>query len=152
MKQVYILGESLQGETYKLFMGFLISKSDAFSYEILKSYDQKYDAEDKKYYENVLKSEMIFRNFYKEKNIDERNNLKSLVYLNNSVVKEYLKSTDSIYHWNYPNDVENLSFFKNDTCIFESVTHENYFVFYLKNESEIDKLKEYGVSFISKKS
>ena len=104
--------------------------------------------EDKKYLDNILKSEKIFNNFYKKKNVDERNKLKSFVYLNNQAVKKYLKSADSIYHWNYPNDIENLCFYKNDVCVFGSVTHEDFFVFYSENKTEIERLKEYGLKFI----
>ena len=116
MKPIYILGESLQGNSYKLFMSFLLDKSNIFSYETLKMSDAFYDAEDKKYFENILMTERIFNNFYKKKNIDERNNLKSFVYLNNPIVKEHLKSAESIYHWNYPDGIENLCFYKNDIC------------------------------------
>ena len=90
--------------------------------------------EDKKYLDNILKSEKIFNNFYKKKNVDERNKLKSFVYLNNQAVKKYLKSADSIYHWN--------------VCVFESVTHEDYFVFYSENKTEVERLKEFGLKFI----
>ena len=119
-----------------------------FSYEVLKDFDIIHDMEDKKYLDNILKSEKIFNNFYKKKNVDERNKLKSFVYLNNQAVKKYLKSADSIYHWNYPNDIENLCFYKNDVCVFESVAHEDYFVFYSENKTEIERLKEYGLKFI----
>ena len=93
-------------------------------------------------------TERIFNNFYKKKNIDERNNLKSFVYLNNPIVKEHLKSAESIYHWNYPDGIENLCFYKNDICFFESITHENYFAFYPENQTEIDKLKNFGIIFL----
>lgn len=127
MKPIYISGESLQGELYKLFISCLFEKSNIFSYEVLKDFDILHDMEDKKYLDNILKSEKILNNFYKKKNVDERNKLKSFVYLNNQAVKKYLKSADSIYHWNYPNDIENLCFYKNDVCVFEFVTHEDYF-------------------------
>lgn len=145
MKPIYISGESLQGESYKLFISCLFEKSNIFSYEVLKDFNILYDMEDKKYLDNILKSEKIFNNFYKKKNVDERNKLKSFVYLNNQAVKKYLKSADSIYHWNYPNDIENLCFYKNDVCVFESVTHEDYFGFYSENKTEIERLKEYGL-------
>lgn len=148
MKPIYISGETLQGESYKLFISCLFEKSNIFSYEVLKDFDILHDMEDKKYLDNILKSEKIFNNFYKKKNVDERNKLKSFVYLNNQAVKKYLKSADSIYHWNYPNDIENLCFYKNDVWIFESVTHEDYFVFYSENKTEIERLKEYGLKFI----
>lgn len=148
MKPIYISGESLQGESYKLFISCLFEKSNIFSYEVLKDFDIIHDMEDKKYLDNILKSEKIFNNFYKKKNVDERNKLKSFVYLNNQAVKKYLKSADSIYHWNYPNDIENLCFYKNDVCVFESVTHEDYFAFYAENKTEIERLKEYGLKFI----
>ena len=148
MKPIYISGESLQGNSYKLFMSFLLDKSNIFSYETLKMSDAFYDAEDKKYFENILMTERIFNNFYKKKNIDERNNLKSFVYLNNPIVKEHLKSAESIYHWNYPDGIENLCFYKNDICFFESITHENYFAFYPENQTEIDKLKNFGIIFL----
>lgn len=148
MKPIYISGESLQGESYKLFISCLFEKSNIFSYEVLKDFDILHDMEDKKYLDNILKSEKIFNNFYKKKNVDERNKLKSFVYLNNQAVKKYLKSADSIYHWNYPNDIENLCFYKNDVYVFESVTHEDYFVFYSENKTEIERLKEFGLKFI----
>lgn len=148
MKPIYISGESLQGESYKLFISCLFEKSNIFSYEVLKDFDIIHDMEDKKYLDNILKSEKIFNNFYKKKNVDERNKLKSFVYLNNQAVKKYLKSADSIYHWNYPNDIENLCFYKNDVCVFESVTHEDYFAFYSENKTEIERLKEYGLKSI----
>lgn len=148
MKPIYISGESLQGESYKLFISCLFEKSNIFSYEVLKDFDILHDMEDKKYLYNILKSEKIFNNFYKKKNVDERNKLKSFVYLNNQAVKKYLKSADSIYHWNYPNDIENLCFYKNDVYVFESVTHEDYFVFYSENKTEIEMLKEFGLKFI----
>lgn len=148
MKQIYISGETLQGESYKLFISCLFEKSNIFSYEVLKDFDILHDMEDKKYLDNILKSEKIFNNFYKKKNVDERNKLKSFVYLNNQAVKKYLKSADSIYHWNYPNDIENLCFYKNDVYVFESVTHEDYFVFYSENKTEIERLKEFGLKFI----
>lgn len=148
MKPIYISGETLQGESYKLFINCLFEKSNIFSYEVLKDFDILHDMEDKKYLDNILKSEKIFNNFYKKKNVDERNKLKSFVYLNNQAVKKYLKSADSIYHWNYPNDIENLCFYKNDVYVFESVTHEDYFVFYSENKTEIERLKEFGLKFI----
>ncbi len=148
MKPIYISGETLQGESYKLFISCLFEKSNIFSYEVLKDFDILHDMEDKKYLDNILKSEKIFNNFYKKKNVDERNKLKSFVYLNNQAVKKYLKSADSIYHWNYPNDIENLCFYKNDVCVFGSVTHEDFFVFYSENKTEIERLKEYGLKFI----
>ncbi len=148
MKPIYISGETLQGESYKLFISCLFEKSNIFSYEVLKDFDTLHDMEDKKYLDNILKSEKIFNSFYKKKNVDERNKLKSFVYLNNQAVRNYLKSADSIYHWNYPNDIENLCFYKNDVCVFESVTHEDYFVFYSENKTEIERLKEFGLKFI----
>lgn len=148
MKPIYISGETLQGESYKLFISCLFEKSNIFSYEVLKDFDILHDMEDKKYLDNILKSEKIFNNFYKKKNVDERNKLKSFVYLNNQAVKKYLKSADSIYHWNYPNDIENLCFYKNDVCVFGSVTYEDFFVFYSENKTEIERLKEYGLKFI----
>ena len=147
MKPIYISGETLQGESYKLFISCLFERSNIFSYEVLKDFDILHDMEDKKYLDNILKSEKIFNNFYKKKNVDERNKLKSFVYLNNQAVKKYLKSADSIYHWNYPNDIENLCFYKNDVCVFESVTHEDYFV-YSENKTEIESLKEFGLKLI----
>lgn len=148
MKPIYISGETLQGESYKLFISCLFEKSNIFSYEVLKDFDILHDMEDKKYLDNILKSEKIFNNFYKKKNVDERNKLKSFVYLNNQAVKKYLKSADSIYHWNYPNDIENLCFYKNDVCVFGSVTHEDFFVFYSENKTEIERLNEFGLKFI----
>ena len=148
MKPIYISGESLQGESYKLFISCLFEKSNIFSYEVLKDFDVIHDTDDKKYFDKILKSEKIFNNFYKKKSVDERNKLKSFVYLNNSAVKQYLKSAESIYHWNYPNNIENSCFYKNDVCVFESVTHEDYFVFYSGDKIEIDRLKEYGLKSI----
>lgn len=145
MKTVYISGESIQGKSYKSFINYLLDKSDVLSYETLKMSDIVVDADDKKYYDSILRTEKIFCNFYKKKDIDERGTLKSFVYLKNSVVKDYIKRADSIYHWNYPNDIENLCFFKNDKLVFESVTHEDYFAYYPDNETEIEALKEYGI-------
>ena len=89
MKPIYISGETLHGESYKLFISCLFEKSNIFSYEVLKDFDILHDMEDKKYLDNILKSEKIFNNFYKKKNVDERNKLKSFVYLNNQAVKKY---------------------------------------------------------------
>lgn len=147
MKPVYILGESIQGESYKSLIDYLLNKANIVSYEILKMSDSIYDDDDKKYYDSILKMEKTFCNFYK-KNIDERCTLRSFVYLNNPVVRNYLKRADSIYHWNYPCDIENLCFFKNDKCIFESITHENYFVFFPENKTEIEALKECGIIYL----
>lgn len=145
MKTVYISGESIQGNSYKSFINYLLDKSDVLSYETLKMSDIVVDADDKKYYDSILRTEKIFCSFYKKKDIDERGTFKSFVYLNNSVVKDYIKRADSIYHWNYPNDIENLCFFKDDKLVFESVTHEDYFALYPDNETEIEALKEYGI-------
>ena len=145
MESVYISGESLEGTTYKSFIDYLLRKSDMFSYEILKLSDEIRDTDDKKYYDIVLNTERFFQSFYKKKNIDKRNCLKSFVYLNSSLVKEYLKKANSIYDWNYPDGIENLSFFEKDKCIFESITHENYFVFYPATNCEVKKLQEFGV-------
>ena len=60
MKPIYISGESLQGESYKLFISCLFEKSNIFSYEVLKDFDILHDMEDKKYLDNILKSEKIF--------------------------------------------------------------------------------------------
>lgn len=148
MKPVYILGESIQGDSYKSFINYLLDKSNILSYEILKMSDFIYDDDDQKYYDRILRMEKTFCNFYKKKDIDGRSALRSFVYLNNSVVKDYIKRADSIYHWNYPQDIENLCFFRNDKCIFESVTHENYFAFYPENKTEIEILKECGINFL----
>lgn len=145
MKAILISGTSLNGAIYKAFIGYLLSKADAFSYEIIKSANEIYDEDDKIYYENIKKAEKIFQNFYKEKNNDRKYSLKSIVYLNNHLVKDYLKKENSIYNWDYPNGIENLCFYQNDRCIFESVTHENLFVFYPENSLEIEELKRLGV-------
>lgn len=47
MKQIYISGETLQGESYKLFISCLFEKSNIFSYEVLKDFDILHDMEDK---------------------------------------------------------------------------------------------------------
>lgn len=148
MKTIYISGESLQGESYRLFISYLLEKANLFSYEVLKSFDVINDVEDEEYFKNILESEKIFKGFYKKKNMDEGSNLKSFVYLSNPIVKKYLKSAESIFHWNYPYDIENLCFYRDDNCIFESITHENYFLFHPENEKEIEKIKEFGVDFI----
>lgn len=145
MKPIYISGESIQGHSYKLFIDYLLDKSNILSYEILKASDIIYDTDDKKYYDSILRMEETFSNFYKTKNVDERGALKSFVYLNNPVVKEYIKRAKSIYHWNYPYDIENLCFFRDDKCVFESITHEHYFAFYPENKTEIEALKKCGI-------
>lgn len=80
MKTVYISGESIQGKSYKSFINYLLDKSDVLSYETLKMSDIVVDADDKKYYDSILRTEKIFCNFYKKKDIDERGTLKSFVY------------------------------------------------------------------------
>ena len=67
MKPIYISGETLQGESYKLFISCLFEKSNIFSYEVLKDFDTLHDMEDKKYLDNILKSEKI--SLLLEKNI-----------------------------------------------------------------------------------
>lgn len=146
MKAILISGASLSGETYKPFIGYLLNKADAFSYEIIKTADKTHDEDDQIYYTNIKKAENVFQNFYKEKNHDGRYNLKSFVYLNNHVVKDYLKKESSIYHWNYPNGIENLCFYQNNRCFFESVTYENYFVYYTESSSGIEDLEKLGAA------
>ena len=52
-------------------MDYLFNKSDMFSYDILKNYDEIYDNDDKRYYDNILKTERVFQCFYKKKNVDK---------------------------------------------------------------------------------
>lgn len=148
LKPIYILGDSLQEESYNSFIDYLFSVSNIFSYEILKLPDNIHDIDDKKYCGVISKTEKIFQNFYIKKNVDKKNTLKSFVYFNNSYVKDYLKKARSIYIWDYPNGIENLCFYKDDKCIFESITHEDIFIFYPENTVEIEIVKKTGVLFI----
>lgn len=50
MKTIYISGESLQGESYRLFISYLLEKANLFSYEVLKSFDAINDVEDEEYF------------------------------------------------------------------------------------------------------
>ena len=59
MKPVYILGESIQGESYKSLIDYLLNKANIVSYEILKMSDSIYDDDDKKYYMMTTRNIMI---------------------------------------------------------------------------------------------
>ena len=143
---IMINGCQLTDETYRNLFNYIINKSDSFSYEILKNYDKLIDEYDRKYYNNVKKAEKIFDAHFKYKNKDERSCFKSEVLLDCNEVKNFLLNKASVYHWNYPDDIENLCFYKKGYCIFESVTHEDLFLLRINDAIELEKLKEIGIS------
>ena len=148
MMTLFINGNTLNGQLYKKFFEYIINKSDSFSYEILKNYDKLIDEDDRKYYNNVKKAEKIFDAHFKYKNKDERSCFKSEVWLDCNEVKNFLLNKASVYHWNYPDDIENLCFYKKGDCIFESVTHEDLFLLRINDAIELEKLKKIGIEVV----
>ena len=67
-------------------------------------------------------------------------------------VKIFLYKPNGIFKWIYPNFPEDLSFFKDGYCWFESCAHERFAFMYLDDLREVEMLKSLGLKFELKES
>lgn len=150
----YLDSSSLNGETYVKFMEFLFSKSDSFTY-IKQDTENLLDEDDKAYAEKIRKFENMTKSDFRKKistfhyGISSGNeNQVYVLNLKSDTLKSYIKNKKDITKWNYPECVENIGFYKNGRCVFESCSHEDLFQLYINNEHDIDCLVKAGVRII----
>ena len=151
-----INGSSLQGETYIKFMEYLFSQSNNFTYTKLDT-ENPIDEDDIKYTKNIREFEALTKTDFKKTfstcNYAVSSGTQKQVYvlnLKSNTLKSYIKNKKDITKWNYPECVENIGFYKNDKCVFESCSHEEIYRFYTDNEYEVDFLIKIGVNVIEK--
>lgn len=145
---------SLNGKAYESLMEFLFSKSDTFTYTKL-STENPCDEEDEIYSENIRKFETLTKSDFRKKistfhyGISSGNEKQVYVLnLKSGTLKSYIKNKKDITKWNYPECVENIGFYNNSRCVFESCSHEDLFQLYINNEHDIDCLVKAGVRII----
>ena len=150
----YLDSSSLNGETYVKFMEFLFSKSDSFTY-IKQDTENLLDEDDKAYAEKIRKFENMTKSDFRKKistfhyGISSGNEKQVYVLnLKSGTLKSYIKNKKDITKWNYPECVENIGFYNNSRCVFESCSHEDLFQLYINNEHDIDCLVNAGVRII----
>jgi len=66
-------------------------------------------------------------------------------------LKDYLLTNDNLYKWNNPHFPEDISFFKDGYCWLSSITHENLYYIFCRNDREYKHLKSIGIEFFEKK-
>ncbi len=152
----YINGSSLQGETYIKFIEHLFSESNTFTYTRLDT-ENSIDEYDREYAEKIRKFETLvksdFKRIFSTCNYGISSGNEKQVYvlnLKSGTLKSYIKNKKDITKWNYPECVEDIGFYKNGKCIFESCSHEEIYRFYTNNEYEIDFLIKIGVNVTDK--
>lgn len=64
--------------------------------------------------------------------------------------KEYLLTNKKLYNWLNPNYPEDIAFFKNGSCWFYSVTHEETCEIYYETDNEYQELINLGIEFDEK--
>lgn len=153
---LYINGESLVDETYKKFMSFLFDKSDIFTYTKLDT-EKPVDDDDYKYIANIKKFENTIKGLSVKKirtyNYGFTCGGEHEIYavsLKNEALKSYIKNKKNISKWSYPNCVENIGFYKNNKCVFASVSHEDMYHLYADSADDVAYLEKIGVDFFDK--
>lgn len=150
----YLDSASLNGEAYINLMEFLFSKSDTFTY-VKQDTEHLIDEDDKAYAEKIRKFEALtkpdFKRMFITCNYGISSGSENQVYvlnLKSGTLKSYIKNKKDITKWNYPECVENIGFYNNSRCVFESCSHEDLFQLYINNEHDIDCLVKAGVRII----
>ncbi|MCQ2485327.1 MAG: hypothetical protein MJ168_08345 [Clostridia bacterium] len=159
----FIDGDSVSGKAYENLIKYLCRKSDCMSFDVFadveeraKAIEKGYDVnrslneEETKYLYAINKTKRYFLNHIIRKETG-RYMTTYYVSLKHINAEKKLLNADSIQHWNYPDDVENLCFYKNGVCTFCSVTHEDYFAFYTDDETEVEELEKMSCATIHKK-
>ncbi|MBQ8574901.1 MAG: hypothetical protein IJ447_02510 [Clostridia bacterium] len=153
---IYINGDSLVGETYKKIVEYLFTGSDVFTYTKMDT-EKCIDEDDIKYAENVRKFENIIKGLSVKKirtcnygfTCGGENEIYA-VSLKNEALKSFIKNKKDISKWSYPNCVENIGFYKNNKCVFASVSHEDMYHLYVDSAEDVAYLEKIGVDFFDK--
>jgi hypothetical protein len=137
-------------------MEFLFSKSDTFTY-VKQDTENLLDEDDKAYAEKIRKFEALtkpdFKRMFITCNYGISSGSENQVYvlnLKSGTLKSYIKNKKDITKWNYPECVENIGFYKNGRCVFESCSHEELYRFYTENKQDVDFLIKIGVNVTDK--
>lgn len=83
---------------------------------------------------------------------NERERLSINLYKVCEEVKNFLYKPNGVFKWRYPHFPEDLSFFKDGYCWFESCAHEKFAFMYLDDLGEVEILKNLGLKFELKES